>query len=89
MPGSGQWVETSIDTTPAELMSDWITEKSIYTLVFWSKNFAKSVQLNGEMNQTQIAQISKLLQKPDYAKIKENCINMKNQAPPMPHMQMN
>lgn len=43
MPGSGQWVETSIDTTPAELMNDWVTEKSIYTLVFWSKNFAKSV----------------------------------------------
>lgn len=28
MPGSGQWVETSADTTPAELLNDWITEKS-------------------------------------------------------------
>ena len=41
MPGSGQWIETSKETTPAELLNDWITDKSIYTLVFWSKSAAK------------------------------------------------
>ena len=48
MPGSGQWIETSNETTPPELLNDWITDKSIYTLIFWSKSYAKQIQLKAE-----------------------------------------
>lgn len=41
MPGSAQWVETSVHTSPAEYLNDWINEKASYSLVFWSKNFAR------------------------------------------------
>ena len=71
MPGTAQWVETSVHTSPAEYLNDWINEKASYTLVFWSKNFARECQANPKYTKKEMALISKLLRKPNIEKIKE------------------
>ena len=65
MPGSGQWIETTVATTTPELLNDWVTDKSIYTLVFWSKRFAKEAQKKIPYHQKEMSLVSELLKKPD------------------------
>ena len=85
MPGSGQWIETSTATAPPELLNDWITNKSIYTLVFWSKNLAKEATARAQYSRKEMARIMRLLRKPDVDKIRETCVNMKNKLCPLPY----
>lgn len=67
MPGSGQWVEVSTATSPPELLGDWVSDKSIYTLVFWSKRFAAESQLQSVHDPTDVEVLSRLLKKPDFS----------------------
>ena len=84
MPGSGQWIETSVENSPAEHLSDWLSNKNIYTLVFWSKKFGHQVQSESQYSEKEISFITKLLKNPDYEKIKYNTKNMRNSLGPMP-----
>jgi len=87
MPGSGQWIETSTATAPPDLLNDWITNKGIYTLVFWSKKLAKEVRMKAQYTEKEMARITQLLRKPDLDKIRERCFNMTNKLRPLPYYQ--
>ena len=84
MPGSGQWRETSAQTTPADQIGDWITDKNIYTLIFWSKNFDRKVQKRAQYKLQEILKLARFLKDPDMAQVKERMENMPNKLPPYP-----
>ena len=75
IPGSGQWREVSTETTPPDSLNDWITDKYVYSLVFWSKNFAEQV---GELNpysEAEMKLMTNLIKKPKLDKLKELFFN--------------
>ena len=87
MPGSAQWIETSTATAPAEVLNDWVSDKSIYTLVFWSKNSSRASKKSSPYSQTEIGKLHSLLKPPDIKKIAEHMLTLKNRPVPMPYIE--
>ena len=87
IPGSGQWVETSTFTTPPDLLTDWVTAKSIYTLVFWSKGLARQVELDCLYSAKETELLAKLLKKPDLPAILKLQAEMPRKGKPLPYME--
>jgi hypothetical protein len=67
IPGSGQWIETSVETAPAEMIGDWIQNKSILTFVFWSPQMNRNNQV---YSHKEIQNLASFIKVPDLDKIK-------------------
>ena len=77
-PGSGQWVEISTQTTPAENITDWIQSKSILTYIFWSKSLAWKSQREQLYSKHEIQKLASFLKHPDPESIKKQMASLKN-----------
>jgi len=45
LPSLRRWNQMSKPKVPTEVQEDWVRGKHKYTLIFWSKEFARSIEI--------------------------------------------
>ena len=57
LPLLSRWNEMSEAKMPTDIREDWVRGKHAYTLIFWSRGFAKSIEISGQSDQQMLSKL--------------------------------
>lgn len=69
---------------PTGIREDWVRGKHTYTLIFWSRGFAKSIEISGQSDQQMLSKLDQTLGRPSQDVLQEYNRRRLERAPPLP-----